>query len=57
MLTLAVDAGRLSRRPRFAMLQENNVREGFLEHDEFLALLGHLPHHLKGLVEFLYLSG
>jgi integrase len=57
MLTLAVGAGKLSRRPRFTMLQENNVREGFLEHGEFLSLLSHLPPHLKGVVEFLYLSG
>jgi integrase len=57
MLTLAVNAGKLSRRPRLEMLEENNVREGFLEHGDFLALLSNLPDYLKPVVEFLYLSG
>ncbi len=57
MLSLAVNAGKLSRKPRFQMLEENNVRQGFLEHGDFLALLGNLPDHLKPLAEFLYLSG
>jgi integrase len=57
MLSLAVGAGKLSRKPRFSMLEENNVRQGFLEHAAFLALKGKLPEHLQPLVEFLYLSG
>lgn len=57
MLSLAVGAGKLSRKPRFQMLAENNVRQGFLEHVDFLTLLANLPDHLKPLVEFLYLSG
>jgi integrase len=57
MLSLAVGAQKLSRKPRFQMLAENNVRQGFLEHGDFLALLGNLPDHLRPLVEFLYLSG
>ena len=39
------------------MLAENNVRQGFLEHGDFLKLLGSLPEHLRPLVEFLYRSG
>ena len=57
MLSLAFNAGKLSRKPRFQMLDENNVRQGFLEHGDFLKLLGKLPDHLKPIVEFLYLSG
>ena len=57
MLSLGIDAGKLSRKPRFQMLAENNVRQGFLEHGDFLKLLGNLPEHLRPLVEFLYLSG
>lgn len=57
MLSLAIDAGKLSRKPRFQMLAENNVRQGFLEHGDFLKLLGNLPEHLRPLLEFLYLSG
>ena len=57
MLSLGVDAGKLSRKPRFQMLAENNIRQGFLEHGDFLKLLANLPEHLQPLVEFLYLSG
>ncbi len=37
MLSLGIDAGKLSRKPRFQMLAENNVRQGFLEHGIFSA--------------------
>ncbi len=57
MLSLAVGTGKLSRKPRFSMLEENNVRQGFLEHGDFLKLLSKLPAHLKPLIEFLYFSG
>jgi integrase len=57
MLSLAFTAGRLSRKPRFQMLDENNTRQGFLEHGDFVRLLGNLPGHLKPVAEFLYLSG
>ncbi len=57
MLSLAVGAGKLSRKPKFQMLAENNVRQGFLEHGDFLKLLSNLPDHVGSLVEFLYLSG
>src|SRR5215831_14862168 len=57
MLSLAFNAGKLSRKPRFQMLDENNVRQGFLEHGDFVKLLGKLPGHLKPIAEFLYLSG
>ena len=39
------------------MLDENNVREGFLDHGNFLVLLDNLPDYLRSLMEFLYLSG
>lgn len=57
MLSLAFNGGKLSRKPKFQMLDENNVRQGFLEHGDFLRLLAQLPDHLKPIVEFLYLSG
>jgi len=57
MLSLALGASKLSRKPRFQMLAENNVRQGFLDHGDFRKLLGNLPNHLPPLVEFLYLSG
>jgi hypothetical protein len=52
MLSLAVGGGKLSRKPKFAMLEENNVRQGFLEHGDFLNLLSNLRSHLKPLWSF-----
>ena len=57
MLSLAVNSGKLSRKPKFQLLDGERVRQGFLEHGEFLVLLGSLPAYLQPLVEFLYLSG
>jgi len=57
MFTLAIQAGRLSRRPHIPMLEEHNARQGFLDHGSFLALREQLPDGLKDPVTFLYLSG
>jgi len=57
MLSLAVKAGKLSRRPELQMLDGERVRQGFLDHAEFLVLLSSLPDYLKPVVDFLYLSG
>jgi len=43
--------------PHFPMVQENNVRKGFFEHGDFLALREALPEYLKGFVSFAYRSG
>jgi len=47
----------VDRVPHIPMLKENNVRKGFFEHDEFLALRDALPTYLKGFVTFAYKSG
>jgi integrase len=39
------------------MLKENNIRKGFFEHGEFLALRDAMPEHLKGFVTFGYKVG
>src|SRR5215475_14358224 len=57
MLSLAVNSSKLSRKPKFQLLDGERVRQGFLEHGDFLVLLGNLPTHLQPVVEFLYLSG
>ena len=57
MLSLAVNSGKLSRKPKLQLLDGERVRQGFLEHGDFLVLLGNLPADLQSLVEFLYLSG
>ena len=57
MFSVAIEAGKLSRMPVFKMLKGEKVREGFVEHGDFLKLLGHLPTHLTPFIEFLYYSG
>ena len=57
MFSLAMESGKLSRKPVFKMLKGEKVRQGFVEHGDFLRLLGYLPEYLKPFVEFLYYSG
>ena len=48
---------KVDRVPFIQMLAENNVRKGFFEYKEFLALRNALPDYLKGFVTFAYKSG
>jgi integrase len=48
---------KVDRVPHIPMLKENNVRKGFFEHGDFIALRGALPTYLKGFVSFAYKSG
>ena len=57
MLSLAVEAGKLSQRPTFHLLDGERVRQGFLEHRDFLAIVAELPQETAPIVEFLYWSG
>lgn len=43
--------------PHIPMLKERNVRKGFFEHGDFLALLAELPPHHRSMVTFAYKSG
>lgn len=54
---LGAEAGRVAAAPVVKLLDENNAREGFVEHGQFLALRDALPAHLKDPVGFLYHSG
>jgi integrase len=54
---LAVAAGTLASRPHIALLREDNVRRGFFEADEFVAVRARLPPDLADLVTFLYVTG
>ena len=49
-----VDKGRI---PKIKMLDENNVRKGFFEHDQFIAVRAKLPEYLKGFVTIAYKEG
>jgi integrase len=46
-----------SRIPKIKMLDENNVRKGFFEHDQFLAVRAALPEYLRGFVTIAYKEG
>jgi len=48
---------KVDRLPFIPMLKENNVRTGFFEHGDFLALRNALPEYLKGFVTFAYKTG
>jgi integrase len=48
---------KVDRVPYIPMLKENNVRKGFFEHGDFLALRDSLPDYLKGFVTFAYKTG
>src|SRR5216683_1126627 len=57
MFSLAVEDGRLSHSPYIPTLEEDNARQGFLDHAAFVALTANLPDYLRDPVTFLYLSG
>ena len=48
---------KVDRVPHIPMLKENNIRKGFFEHGDFIALREALPSYLKGFVTFAYKSG
>jgi integrase len=48
---------KVDRVPYIPMLKENNIRTGFFEHAEFVALRDALPDYLKGFVTFGYKTG
>jgi integrase len=55
--SLALAAERIHRAPRFRLLQEDNVRQGFFERNHFEALRRHLPEYLRGVVTVAYITG
>ena len=48
---------KVDRVPFIPMLKESNIRQGFFEHGEFLALRKSLPDYMKGLATFAYKTG
>jgi hypothetical protein len=48
MFSLAVEAGKLHRKPHIAMLREDNV--GFFEREQYEAVLAHLPEAMRPVV-------
>jgi integrase len=56
-LAAAMTPPKVARVPYIPMLKESNVRKGFFEHREFLALRRELPKHLKAVLAFGYYTG
>ena len=59
MFNLAVKNGKLTKShvPPITMLKERNIREGFFQHSDFLALRQALPPYLRPLVTAAYFTG
>jgi integrase len=57
MFSLAIDAGELMTRPKITLLEEDNIRQGFFEHEQFEAVLKHLPDDVRPVVTFAYITG
>ncbi len=57
MFSLAVEDGRLSHSPYIPTLEEDNARQGFLDHGAFVSLRTNLAEYLRDPIAFLYLSG
>jgi integrase len=57
MFSLAVEDGRLSHSPYIPTLEEDNARQGFVDHAAFVSLRANLSEYLRDPITFLYLSG
>jgi integrase len=57
MFNLAIQAGKLLQKPHIPLLKEDNVRVGFFERDQFLAVLARLPDEVQPAATFAYITG
>jgi integrase len=57
MFYLAIQAGKLLQKPHIPFVKEDNVRVGFFEREQFLAVLAHLPEPVRPAATFAYLTG
>jgi integrase len=54
---LGLEHGRIARAPVIRGLQEQNVRAGFFEREQFEAVRRHLPEYLRPVATFAYITG
>ena len=54
---LGIENGKVLARPKIAMLDEDNVREGFFEREQFEAVRANLPEPIQTVVTFAYITG
>jgi len=57
MLNLGLREGLVGIRPKLPTVAVSNTRSGFFEPDKFVAVVKALPAHLRGFIQFLYLTG
>jgi integrase len=57
MYSLALQAGRLHRKPHIPMLTEDNTRKGFFDDEQFAAVLKRLPDYLAAPCRFAFVTG
>lgn len=57
MFNLAIQAGKLLQKPHIPLLKEDNVRVGFFEREQFLAVLKRLPEAVRPVATFAYITG
>jgi integrase len=56
MYSLALKGGKINHAPFIGMLQEQNVRTGFFEDNQFEAVRAHLPAYAQPVVTFAYIT-
>ncbi len=57
MFNLSIKKSKIYYKPHISMLQEDNIRTGFFELGEFLALREALPEYLRPIVTFTFYTG
>jgi integrase len=57
MFNLAIQSGKLLQKPHIPFLKEDNVRVGFFEREQFLAVLARLPEPVRLVATFAYITG
>jgi integrase len=57
MFNLAIQSGKLLQKPHIPFLQEDNVRIGFFEREQFLSVLQRLPEPVRPVATFAYITG
>ena len=55
--SLAIESGKLISAPHIPTLQENNIRSGFFEQEQFESVLPHLPEHVAPVARFAFITG
>ena len=57
MLSLALEDDLITKAPKVPMLEGEKIREGFVDVEQFGALVARLPEYLRPFTEFLYYTG